>query len=297
MSEMRVERAPARFFVSQKRNEVSELRALFRALPSEIKPENTEKRRETLKRLLAYMSLGIDVSSLFPEVVLASVTPDIIQKKLVSIYLNHYAESNPETSILVINAYQKDLLDSSPKIRGMALKALTSLRVDSVEEYSKAAILNGLNDTSTYVRNYAVIGVSKLSQGNEPEMISKLISFINDTNTSTQVLVTSLLVLNELQGGYQLSRKNIVMLFNILHQCNTFEKTVILSTLSTYVPQSDEEFLGLIDTLEPYLCTTSSSLIITTIRCILSLIKNRHHLQKCAGEDTQDWKTLPITLS
>lgn len=119
------------FFVSQKRGEINELRTLLRSLPPDAQshPANRQRRREVLKRLIAYMTLGIDVSTLFPDAVMACATTDVVQKKLLSLYINNYASSNPDLALLAINAYQKDLSDVDPRIRGLALKALTSLRV------------------------------------------------------------------------------------------------------------------------------------------------------------------------
>lgn len=115
-----------------------------------------------------------DVSPLFPEVVLASATTDPVQKKLVNLYLGNYAESNPELSMLAINALQKDLKDVDPRIRGLAIKALTSLRVNTVAEYAEKAVRDGVSDPSTYVRRSAIMGVLKLLNAdwsNESSMV------------------------------------------------------------------------------------------------------------------------------
>jgi len=54
------------------------------------------------------MTLGIDVSRLFPDMVLACNTKDLVIKKMVYLYLCNYAQSNPELTLLVINTLQKD---------------------------------------------------------------------------------------------------------------------------------------------------------------------------------------------
>lgn len=54
------------------------------------------------------MTLGIDVSRIFSEMCMASYTNDIIQKKMIYLYLTTYAESHPELAIMAINTFKKD---------------------------------------------------------------------------------------------------------------------------------------------------------------------------------------------
>ena len=93
------------YYVDHKKGEVNELRALLRN-PAITK--DVSKRREVIKRVIAYMTLGIDVSRLFSEMIMASHTTDIVQKKLVYLYICNYAESNSDISIMSINTLLKD---------------------------------------------------------------------------------------------------------------------------------------------------------------------------------------------
>ena len=67
------------------------------------------RRREVLKKVLGFMTLGIDTSGVFTEMILACVTKDIVQKKMVYFYLCVHSESNAELAILAINTFQMDL--------------------------------------------------------------------------------------------------------------------------------------------------------------------------------------------
>ena len=49
---------------------------------------------------------------------MASQTQDLVQKKMIYLYLVNYAEANPELSILAVNTLQKDCRDDDPLIRG-----------------------------------------------------------------------------------------------------------------------------------------------------------------------------------
>lgn len=77
------------------------------------------------------MSQGVDVSGLFTEMVKACATVDIVQKKLVYVFLCSYATLNPELSLLVINTLRKDCQDSNPMVRSLALRNMTNLRCDN----------------------------------------------------------------------------------------------------------------------------------------------------------------------
>lgn len=108
------------------------------------------------------MTLGIDVSRLFPDMIMACNTKDLVIKKMVYLYLCNYAVTNPELTLLVINTLQKDCRDEDPMIRGLALRSFTSLRLKSILEYVVASLKNGLVDNSGYVRGIAVTGVLKV---------------------------------------------------------------------------------------------------------------------------------------
>lgn len=54
------------------------------------------------------MTVGIDVSRLFSDMILACNTRDLVVKKMVYLYLCAYAQSNPDLTLLAINTLQKD---------------------------------------------------------------------------------------------------------------------------------------------------------------------------------------------
>lgn len=58
--------APPQFFVDTKKGEINELRGLLQKFPFE---KDVQKQRETIKKVIAYMTLGIDVSRLFADMV------------------------------------------------------------------------------------------------------------------------------------------------------------------------------------------------------------------------------------
>lgn len=69
-----------------------------------------------------------------------------MQKKLVYLYLTTYAHSHPDMSLLVVNTLQKDVHDTNPMVRGLALRHLCSLRLPNFLEYMVQPVDSGTND-------------------------------------------------------------------------------------------------------------------------------------------------------
>ena len=87
------------------------------------------RKRDVLKRVIAYQTLGIDVSRLFPEMILSTNTSDILQKKMIYNFIVFYAEQRAELAIMTVNTLVKEACDNiDPMVRGLALKHLASLR-------------------------------------------------------------------------------------------------------------------------------------------------------------------------
>ena len=76
-------------------------------LRADLNSEYRDKRKDTVKRVIANMTVGKDVSSLFPDVLKNMQTEDLELKKLVYLYLMNYAKSNPELVILAVNTFIK----------------------------------------------------------------------------------------------------------------------------------------------------------------------------------------------
>ena len=149
-----------KYFEGAKKGEVNELKLL---LKNTVNDKDEKRRRDIIKKVIAYMTLGIDVSRLFEEMCLHSYTSDVILKKMIYLYLTNYADQNPESAIMAINTFLKDCSHKDGKIRGLALRSLCSLRFAASFEYLLPAILEGLKDLDPYVRKTAVIGCIKVN--------------------------------------------------------------------------------------------------------------------------------------
>lgn len=158
-------RRPTRFLISyclSRKSEVSDLKLQLRQLAGSRAPGADDAKRDLFKRVISYMTVGIDVSSAFSEMVMCSATSDIVLKKMCYLYVGNYARCHPDLALLTINFLQKDCRDVDPMIRGLALRSLCSLRVPNLVEYLVSPLASGLEDGSPYVRMVAALGVLKL---------------------------------------------------------------------------------------------------------------------------------------
>jgi AP-1 complex subunit beta-1 len=126
-----------RFFSTQKKGENYELRA-------DLNSEYRDKRKETVKKVIANMTIGKDVSGLFADVVKNMQTEDLELKKLVYLYLINYAKSQPELVILAVNTFVKDSDDHNPLIRALAIRTMGCLRVEKIVDYLMEPLKKGL---------------------------------------------------------------------------------------------------------------------------------------------------------
>lgn len=131
------------------------------------------------------MTLGIDVSRLYPEMVKASRTDDIVMKKMIYLYLINCAEQNQDLAILAINTFLMDCKLPNHRIRGLALRSLCSLRFGGATDYMQAAIQEGLNDADPYVKKTAIVGCIKFYHLSKKVFKSKFLM----TRTNLYILI------------------------------------------------------------------------------------------------------------
>ncbi len=76
-------------------------------LKEELRAMDRGKRKAAVKKVIAAMTVGKDVSMLFPDVVNCMQTEDLELKKLVYLYLINYAKTQPDLAIMGVNTFVK----------------------------------------------------------------------------------------------------------------------------------------------------------------------------------------------
>ena len=140
-----------------------ELEEMKKALSS----SDLEIRKQSMRRIISGMSLGKDVSVLFPHIVKNIETDNMELKKLIYLYIVNHAKSYPEMTIMSINSFSKDAMDkSNPFKRGVAIRTMGYLKIKEVVEYLREPLLSSIKDPDPYVRKSAVLCVAKLYETN-----------------------------------------------------------------------------------------------------------------------------------
>ena len=69
-----------------------------------------DRQKDAVKKVISAMTIGRDVSKLFPYVVKCMGTTDIELKKLIYLYIISYARIKPFQALLAVNMFKKDSL-------------------------------------------------------------------------------------------------------------------------------------------------------------------------------------------
>ncbi len=72
---------------------------------------------------------------LFPDMMNCMQTEDLELKKLVYLYCQNYAKTQPDLAIMAVNTFVKDSQDVNPLIRALAVRTMGCIRVDKITEY------------------------------------------------------------------------------------------------------------------------------------------------------------------
>ena len=117
------------YFQSKNSSELEELKVELNSL-------KLEERKEAVKQVIAMMTIGKDVSMLFPHVIKCIKTPSIELKKLVYLYIINYAKSKPDLTLMAVNAFTQDAHEkSNPLIRALAVRTMGCIRIEKISQY------------------------------------------------------------------------------------------------------------------------------------------------------------------
>ncbi|XP_068604713.1 AP-4 complex subunit beta-1 [Brachionichthys hirsutus] len=233
--------------------------------------------RSTVLKVIRAMSQGVDVSGLFSEMVKACATVDIVQKKLVYVFLSSYAALNPDLSLLVVHTLRTDCQDSNPMVRSLALRTMTNLRLPSLVEYLEQPLVAGLRDKAACVRRVAVLGWAKVhnlqpDRAVDAAVVNELYAALRDPDPV--VMVNCLRALEEIlqeEGGVAVNGPIARHLLNRLKACDVWGQCEALRVLRRYRPQSEDELFDILSLLDASLVSVHPPVMAATLALFLSL--------------------------
>ncbi|CAG8465568.1 878_t:CDS:10 [Cetraspora pellucida] len=160
----------------------------MRDIKRQLDSRHDREKMDGLKRLIAMISKGRDVSEFFPDVVKNVASQNLEIRKLVYIYLLRYAEQEPDLALLSINTFQRDLTDQNQLIRAMALRVMSGIRVPVISPIVLLAIKKCMTDLSAYVRKTAAHAIPKcysLDPSQKDALVDVITTLLNDNSPFT----------------------------------------------------------------------------------------------------------------
>ncbi|KAK6130021.1 hypothetical protein DH2020_036243 [Rehmannia glutinosa] len=260
----------SKYFSTTKKGEIPELK-------EELNSQYKDKRKDAVKKVIAAMTVGKDVSSLFTDVVNCMQTENLELKKLVYLYLINYAKSQPDLAILAVNTFVKDSQDPNPLIRALAVRTMGCIRVDKITEYLCDPLQRCLKDDDPYVRKTAAICVAKLYDINaelveDRGFLDALKDLISDNNP--MVVANAVAALAEIQENssrpiFEITSHTLSKLLTALNECTEWGQVFILDALSKYKAADAREAENIVERVTPRLQHANCAVVLSAVKMIL----------------------------
>jgi len=264
-----------KYFATTKKGEILELSV-------DLNDTDKEKVKDAVKKVIAAMTLGKDVSSLFPDVIKSMATQDIELKKLVYLYIINYARSQPEKAILVVNMFQKDAkTHPNPLVRALAIRTLGCIRVDRIMEHIVNPLQHALQDPDPYVRKTAALAVAKLYDMNpelteECGLVDALRKLLDDSNA--MVLANAVGALTEMSESaerdfLQLTKSSIVKMLTAINECSEWGRVFLLDMLAKHDPDSESTAIDVSERVTPQLNHANPAVVMSAVKLIIKYLE------------------------
>ncbi|XP_016566639.1 beta-adaptin-like protein B isoform X1 [Capsicum annuum] len=257
----------SKYFSTTKKGEIPELK-------EELNSQYKDKRKDAVKKVIAAMTVGKDVSSLFTDVVNCMQTENLELKKLVYLYLINYAKSQPDLAILAVNTFVKDSQDPNPLIRALAVRTMGCIRVDKITEYLCDPLQRCLKDDDPYVRKTAAICVAKLYDINaelveDRGFLDALKDLISDNNP--MVVANAVAALAEIQESssrpiFEITSHTLSKLLTALNECTEWGQVFILDALSKYKAADAREAENIVERVTPRLQHANCAVVLSAVK-------------------------------
>lgn len=230
--------------VSRARSLVSGDAQFFTAQPKidqirkDLESDSIQEKKDAMKRVIAQICKGNDMSILFADVVKNILIQSIELRKLIYYFIVHYAEDRPNEALLAISAFQKDLVDPSMHVRSLALRMLSSIRIPAIHPVVMLAVKKSCSDMSPIVRKTAAISLSQIhSVTNGEESIDVMTDLIGQLigDRSPEVQGAAALSMMEIcPNRMDLIHRHFRKLCRSMIEADPWAQTVILHILLRY---------------------------------------------------------------
>ena len=243
-----------------------------------------ERQKAAIKKIIAAMTIGRDVSKLFPQVVKCIITPDLELKKLVYLYIINYARSKPVETLLAVNAFKKDASDfnGNPLTRALAVRTMGCLGVDQIMQFLCDPLKDALNDKDPYVRKTGALCVAKIYDINAQlceeqfGFVEKLQNMLSEESNAMVIAncIAALIEISTTKGKdiLNINWKKCKHLMGALHENNEWTQIYLLEGISRYSPKKQDEINEIIERVLPSVSHGNSGVVLSVIKILIKLL-------------------------
>eukprot|EP00906_Rhabdomonas_costata_P000739 RCo000970 len=274
----------SKFFQTTKKGEAHELK-------EELNSDNREKQKNAIKKVIASMTVGRDVSSLFSDVTRLISTVSIDIKKLVYLYIMNNAKSQPEKAVLLAGAFVRDSQNESPLIRGLAIRTMSAINVEKMADYLADPLRKALRDSDPYVRKTAAIAVAKMftinklkaEEGGFLDMLQELLCDSNPTVVSNAVASLCEIRENSGAGGLrgatssndlaEFKPQTVHTLLNALNEASEWGQVYILEGLCGYTAKTLDEADMIAERIVPRLQHSNAAVVLAAVKILVQYLE------------------------
>ncbi|EGR27514.1 hypothetical protein IMG5_194630 [Ichthyophthirius multifiliis] len=261
-------------------------------LEYELKSNDFQVKLNAIKKVIANMTVGKDVSALFQPVIKCLEYPDIKLKKLVYLYIINYSREKPDDAIMVINLFRKDMDNkANPLLRALAVRTIGCLRVHKLNEYLVVPLKNSLNDQEPYVRKTAALCVPKVYEVS-PQIVEQaglidMMQCLLQKESNGLVLANLLISLQEIsflkkQQLVMITSENLIKILLALNECVEWGQILILDQLVDF-KATEEEAEKIIERVLPRLNHINPAVVLSAIKVIVKFLDQIDNIQIVNG--------------
>ena len=243
-----------------------------------------DRQKTAIKKIISAMTIGRDVSKLFPNVVKCIITPDLELKKLVYLYIINYARVKPLETLLAVNALKKDASDfnGNPLTRAIAVRTMGCLGVEEIMQFLCDPLKDALNDKDPYVRKTGALCVAKIYDINS-QLAEDQFGFVEkiqgmlEEETNAMVLANCISALIEISTTKGKDILNINWnkckhLMSAIHENNEWTQIYLLEGISRYSPTKQDEINEMIERIIPCVSHSNAGVVLSVIKILIKLL-------------------------
>ncbi|GET93788.1 beta-adaptin, putative [Leishmania tarentolae] len=261
----------SKYFAQTRRGETAELH-------DDLNGTDSHRKKAAVKRIIANMTMGRDVSYLFVDVVKLAPSTDLELKKLVYLYVLSTARLQPEKALLAVNTFLQDTTSSSPVVRALAVRTMMCIRVPSVLEYTLEPLRRAVVDPDPYVRKTAAMGLGKLFHEDmnlfyQQDFKKELVELLNDNNPMAASNAAAVVCEVNNYGSEKVESNNewVNRLVYHLPECNEWGQQYILDLLAAQRPSDKESAETLLTRVLPRMSHQNPAVVMGAIKVVANL--------------------------